>query len=650
MKKTIRLSFVGALLVTTLQAEQNSITLAPLEVVSTAIKTDELRSSDAVEVYTQQDIEKSHVQNIYEFLNKESSVTTLPSYGNKFTQKLDMRGFGYENGYQNIVVKVNGRKLNNVDMVPQLLSSISPNQIERIEIIKGSGIVEAGDGANAGVINIVLKESNQKEIGIYVGSYNTFDGNFYIGHSDDTLSLNISGEAQKNGGIRHIDDDGEKDSSKFSNFAFDMTYAPIEALELRLNAQTSDIDTWYAGSLTKEEYEDDIFQKGEKNYGATRQFYTSDVIGTGVSYFINDTLSINADFNHEYKTSEYPAYSFAARYIYNAYNANIHYDTDTLDIVAGIDGFDGDRRNGSITSKENLAGYVLAKYKLKQHSFKAGYRYEKVSYEYDPQAGSSLNDDEYLNGVELGYNYALDNEMSFFASYERSYQAPDIDRFFATTYPPPDYTPVVSFNGFISPSKAHNYTVGYNYITKQNKLKLSLYYIDLSDEIYYFKDPSGFGSKNTNIDESSKYGIDIYEKYLVNENFDLMFNYTYVMAKIDKEIQNGYDFGGNELPGVSNHNLKATLNYMPNKQTTLSLTQVYRSKAYAANDFGNDFSQKQDAYYSTDISLSYVEKKWELFAKVNNIFNQKNGIWIADDKIYPLNYTTTAYAGLKLKY
>jgi iron complex outermembrane receptor protein len=646
--KKITLSLIGASILVNLHA--NEVVLKPLEVVSTAIKTDELRATDAIEVYTQKDIEKSHAKDIYEFLNKETSVITLPSYGNSFTQKIDLRGYGYENGYQNIVIKVNGRKLNNVDMVPQLLSSISPNQVERIEIIKSSGIVEAGDGANGGVINIITKESNEVTIGAYAGIYNTFDGNFYAGHSDDKLSISVSGEAQKNGGIRNIDDNGNKDSSKYSNFAFEMSYIPIDEIELRLNAQTSNIDTWYAGSLTKQEYDENIYQKGDSNYGATNQLYTSDVVGGGVSYYINDKLSINGDFSHEYKTSEYPAFSYMAKYVYNSYNVNLAYEDSALKIKVGLDGFNGDRRQTSnVTSKDNLAGYMLAEYRVGNNSFKAGYRYEKVSYEYSPTNEASLDDDESLSGIEVGYNYTLNNEQSLFINYSHSYQAPDIDRFFATTYPPPNYTPVVNFNGFINPQKANNYTLGYNYITKSNKLKLAIWYIDLKDEIYYHK-TSAYAGVNTNIDQSYKYGFDLYDKYIVNQEFNLMLNYNYVMAKIDKEVDNGVDFSGKELPGVSNHNVKAVLNYLPNKNTTFSLTQVYRSKAYAANDFANNFSQKQDAYYSTDISATYAKKTWEVFAKVNNIFNQKNGIWIKDDTIYPVNYTTTAYVGLKLKY
>ena len=646
MHKNIKLSLVAVALFSSLHADETkTIELKPLTVTSTAIKTDELKSTDAVEVYTQKDIEKSHAKDIYEFLNKETSVISMPSYGNPFSQKLDMRGYGIGDGYQNIVIKVNGRKLNNVDMVPQLLSSISPSSIERIEIIKSSGVVEGGDGANAGVINIVTKKSNDKEISFYGGIYNTFDGSFYVGHKDDKLSFNVNGEAQKNGGIREIDSDGNRAENKFSNFGFDLAYAPIDELELRLNGLTSDMDVIYAGSLTEDEYKDNVYQKGNSNWGSTHQKFSSDVIGAGASYFINDNFSLNGDFSHEFKTSEYlGAWPSKFKYIYNSYNINALYEIGGFDIKVGLDGFNGKRdASTTSTSKDNIAGFISANYTLGKNNFKAGYRYEEVAYTNDPNSGSVLKDTHHLNGVELGYNYQLNQEMSLFVNYSKSYQAPDIDRFFSTPWGQPTV-----FNGFIDPSKANNYNIGYNYITKQNKLKVSAYYIDLKDEIYYYNH-NGV-SKNTNIDKSHKYGLDLYDKYIINQQFNVMLNYNYVQAIIDDEEENGDDYSGNKLPGVSDHNIKATLSYLPTPHATISLTQVWRSEAYAANDFNNDFDQKQDAYNSTDISATYATKGWEIFAKVNNLFNQKNGLWISDDKIYPVNFTTTAMAGFKLKY
>ena len=40
----------------------------------------------------------------------------------------------------------------------------------------------------------------------------------------------------------------------------------------------------------------------------------------------------------------------------------------------------------------------------------------------------------------------------------------------------------------------------------------------------------------------------------------------------------------------------------------------------------------------------------EIFAKIENIFNKTNGLWLRDDVIYPMNFETTYYAGMKVKF
>lgn len=118
---------------------------------------------------------------------------------------------------------------------------------------------------------------------------------------------------------------------------------------------------------------------------------------------------------------------------------------------------------------------MLKKFNFNQHSFKAGYRYENVSYAYSDIA-QNLKDDNALNGVELGYNYMLDTQKSIFFNYAHAYQAPDVDRFFSYGG---------AFNGFINPMTSDSFTLGYNHITAVNKFKISAYYVDLTDEINY---------------------------------------------------------------------------------------------------------------------------------------------------------------------
>lgn len=635
MKKKILLS----LLASTILVAQN-IELEPLSITSTAIKTDELKSTDAVEVYTVQEIEKAHVQNIYEFLNQQTSVITMPSYGNPFSQKLDMRGYGIGDGYQNIVITIDGRKINNIDMVAPLLSAISPASIERLEIIKSSGIVVGGDGANAGVINITTKKNSAKEITVYMGTHGTADGSFYLGHSDKKFSVSASGEAQKSDGVRNINTNGDKDENSLASGTLNLSYSPIEELELRAGASFARTDVIYAGYLSLNKYNNDIKQSVGS---AKQQQYDTDAINAGISYYISDKLSLNIDGykekKHSFYKNLYSSYRSLADYEYDSFKSSVEYIDNFISITAGIDGFNGERTAyGNETAKENIAGFVMSNFAFENHSIKAGARVEEVSYKYEDTT-TSLQDDHSLYGAELGYNYTFDKEKSVFINYAHAYQAPDIDRFFSYG----------AFNGFIDPMKTDSFTLGFNYIKPNNKLKISLFYIDLQDEIYYYADPAWTNSRNTNIDKSHKYGLDVYDKWLVADEFNVALNYNYVQAKIDEEVENGEDYSGNDLPGVSDHNIKATLSYLPNKNTTLALTQVYRSEAYAANDFNNNFAQKQEAYKSTDISITYTKDSLELFAKINNLFNQKNGLWIKDDAIYPLNFTTTAIAGFKLK-
>ncbi|CAI6166530.1 MAG: Vitamin B12 transporter BtuB [uncultured Sulfurimonas sp.] len=661
MKNAIKLSILSCALLSQLQA--NEITLKPFKVTSTAIKTDELKSTDAVEVYTQEDIEKAHVRNIYEFLNEQTSVSSAPNYGNPFTQQIDIHGYGSSNGHQNIIITIDGRKINNIDLVPQLLSSIAPSSIKKIEIIKSSGIVIGGDGANAGMINIITKQDDAQEVSFYMGTYGLADGSFYVGHKTDTLSISVTGEAQKSDGIRKIDTSDNKDANSQGVGSFHLAYTPTENLELRAGASFSKSSVIYAGALTKAQYDEDPTQMG--NATSNKQAYDTRVLEAGVSYFISDEMAIKLDAANERKTSNYDSlytnanvYNARADYVYNSAKISFEYDSDVLSLVTGVDIFNGERdsssysdfgfgasTNVSKTSKNNIAAFLMSRFNFGSSSIKAGIRHEQVSYEYS-ETGKNLQSDHSLNGAELGYNYTLDNEKSLFVNYAHAYQAPDIDRFFSVLYPAPSFAPIVGFNEFIEPMISDTITLGYNQISSTNKFKISIYYVALENEIYL--EPVSF--KNTNLDKSYKYGLDLYDKYIITSKFNIAVNYNYVQAIIDEEKEGVNDYSGKKLPGVSDHTLKAVLSYLANKNTSVNLSHVFRSEAYAANDFNNNFSQKQDATNSTNISATYAKDNWEIFAKINNLFDQKNGLWIRDDAIYPINFTTTALAGFKLKY
>lgn len=655
MHKTVLSLTAAAAIGTVLQAD--SVLLESLTVTSTPLQSSELTAPEAVEIYTASDIGRAHVQSLYEFLGQQSSLITMPSYGNPATQKLDLHGYGIGNGYQNIVITLDGRRLNNVDMVPQLLSAISPTDIARIEIIKGGGIVEGGDGANAGVINIITKQGGGSSVTLYGGAYDTYSGAFHTSNSGARYSVSASGELYRTGGTRHINALQERDTQRLGNGALDLTLTPTETLELRLGVQTSRNDLNYGGPMTLQEYNADPAQPGSGyGYGAapSHQKYDSDTVSAGLTYEIGEQWSLNLDAFEERKKSDFVTYGSVFHYDYLSLNAAAEYREGGFDFVFGGNLFDGTRDSGgnsyalaNETTKNNAALYAMAQYRTGAHTLKAGYRFEQVTYDYS-DVNTSLDKAKELHGVELGYNYRIDAERSLFVNYAHAYQAPDLDRFFVADY---STSPATSaFNGFIEPMTSDTVTVGYTALTATNKLKLSAYYTALENEIYYYSDPGYIASANTNIDRSHKYGLDLYDAFVVDPTLNFAVNYNYVQAIIDRETHNGEAFDGKTLPGVSNHNLKLLVNYLPTEQTTVTLAYTLRSDAYAMDDFGNRFSQKQESYESADLAFTYEQDSYTLFAKINNILNRANGLWIQEDAIYPVNFTTTAIAGLTLKY
>lgn len=644
MQKKISTSLVASILIATTNLF-SAQSLEPITVTSSLIKSDEKSATFATEIYTKEDIQNSKSKDIYDFLSSQTSVNVSPNYGNTFSQKIDLRGYGIGDGYQNIVVLVNGRRMNNIDMSTQLLSSIPLESVEKIEILKGTGSVAYGDGANAGVINIITNSKNDNYIKSYVGNNGTKNGTVSFGQSFEKVILNgYTDYTSTDGSIS--DSLNEKDENYNKNKKINVTYFPTDDLELNLSRSYSNMDTKYANSISYDNYKNNI----NSTSSFTEQYFRSYVTSAGTKYYINNRLSLDVDYNDENKLSKYSS-GWESNYDYKSYATKLNYNHDNLKMIVGVDGFEGNRiGSDNTTTKNNEAIFVSGEYNISDNlKVSSGVRRENVEYKYEPVASETLKNDTYLDAYDLGINYQLDDISSVFANYNKSFQAPDIDRFFASTWVNNGgiWTSTTAFNGFIEPAKVNNYTIGYNNILKNNKFKLSLFRANLNDEIYYYK--AGYVTRNTNIDESHKYGTELFDKYLINDNLYTSANYSYIIAKIDEENEANGAYNGKDLPGVSKHNITVNLGYKINNINTV-LSHTYRSSTYAANDFNNSFSQKQEAYNSTDLGTSYTYQNIELFAKIQNLLNEDNGLWIKDNAIYPVNFERTYYAGMKVKF
>ncbi len=625
-------------------AETKANNLEPVVVTANRIDLLDTEAPYATEIYTWDQIQKTGSTNIYDFLGRHTSMMVTPGSGNPFAQKIDMRGFGVGDGYQNIIVTIDGRRMNNIDMQPQLLTSIPLINIERIEIIKGSGSVAQGDGATAGTLNIVTRKRSGGSASVFAGSQGKLASSVNLGVVKDKYALNLSADNASYDGFRDANSKGQKDASTANNLKADLQVFPTEILELRVGAAVTRIDTAYGSPMTKAEFNAKPEQMTYPSWGGEDDAFTlqrleSDVLSLGASVNLTDTLTLAVDHAREDKMSQYKG-SKGADYEYNSTDLSLKYTANGFSLIAGAQAFDGERDAfGSETTKDNLGAFLQSQYKFGSSLVSVGVRHEKVTYEYKPTTGTQLKDDHKLTAWDVGFNQQFSKAVSGFINLNQAFQAPDIDRFFKFGG---------GFNDFIEPAETKTINLGVNHVQENNKLKATAFYTQLENEIYYYN--VSFADKNTNIDKSYKYGVEVQDKFKLTSQLSGSVNYTWLKAIIDKENEAAGAYNGKDLPGVSEHNISLSLDYAITDKSTVMLTQVWRSKAYAAEDFANNFSQKQKAYNLTNLGYSHKLEQVTLFAQVDNVFDKANGIWVKDDAIYPVNFTRTWQLGARLDF
>ena len=648
MSKFAIASLIGLLFSSCAFAEETNIETEDVIVTATRFEHRDTETTYASEVYTREMIDASGATTLYEYLSQHTSINILPSFGNKATPLIDMRGYGTENGNQNIVVTLDGQRLNNVDLSPQLIGAIPLGNIDRIEITKGSGSVLFGDGAMAGTIQIYTKPKTGVSVNALAGNFGQLSGFFNAGISQEYFDLSASAAHDSNNGFSEKDITGKKDSSDNDAQRVQLKLKPSDSLRFNLEGTNARIDTRYIGPLTLEEFKANPRQNGGNEYN--HQLLKTDLWRIGGEYDITPRLKISANHAQENKTSDFISpFPSLFDYDYTFDDLALQYQGEAFNILLGIQIFDGSRSDaGSAfapaneTSKDSIGYFAQTEYHFDAFTLSAGARHDKVKYKYAPAGSNSLKDSLDLEAWDVGLNYQINTEASLFTNYNRAFQAPDIDRFFTGVFGGPSV-----FNGFIKPALSTTLTAGLNHVVANNRFKLTAFYSGLHDEIYLFSDPTNFVFINTNIDRSHKLGLELQDYWRISDKLSSSLIYTFTRAVIDKEDRGGGAFNGKDLPGVPEHGVTASLNYNPWKNANLNLSHTWRSSTFAINDFANDFAQRQISYNSTDVSLSYQYKNMNWFTSINNIFEHKNALFVQDNAIYPVDFSRTWRVGMR---
>lgn len=616
-------------------------TLAPVIVSANGTPTRDSDATYASEVHDRAAIDASGAVSLYDYLAKHTTLNVL-SGGNQNAPLTDMRGYGLETGYQNMVIVVDGYRLNNIDQTSAYLGGIALDSVERIEVSKGSGSVLFGDGAMSGVLNIRTRNRTGASFSAMTGSRGAQALNVSAGYAHELFDVSLDASNTRQASLSAVDTKGVNDGSNNRSERANLTLKPMSGLKLLLGASEARVDTRYPAALTPSQFNTAPGASWGKTYN--HQVYDSSQWRAGLEYEFVPGWTARYMHNEEDKRSRFIAPSlYSYDYNHSSDDVSLAYRSASFDLTAGLQRFNGKRTaSNNLTSKDSDAAYVQGNLRLGAWAFSAGLRQDRVKYVYTPTTGASNRGAHNLSARDLGANYRFNEQLSAFVNYNQAYQAPDIDRFF-------DFGG--SFNGLIDPAKVKTVTAGVNHDLPNNRLRVAVFRSNLDNEIYY----NPVSGANTNLKKSHKYGLELSERWQASDSLALSAKYTFTKAVIDTQSASGTSYNGKEVPGVPRNTVVLGIDYKPWAGGALNVAHTWRDSAYAISNFANDDSlHRQSIYSSTSLAFRQRWKNIEGFVGIDNLFDRQNGQWVYANyttepvNVYPVDFRRTARVGIKV--
>ncbi len=634
-----------------------NLTLDPLTVISTRLDDEIVSTPKNVTIITSEQIEASPAQTIPELLSLEAGILSRSFFGNSAARStIDIRGFG-ANSTQNTLILLDGRRLNDIDQSSINYAAIPIHNIERIEIVRGSGGVLYGDGAVGGAINIITKRAQAGEkSGATKASY----GSYATSQAEGTLALGT-----KNYGINiaanYIDSNGYRNNNKLiqRNIQADIR-RDISNGELFIKTGASNQDLGLPGNRQVSPTTNVNLLVTDRQGASTPKDFAkeeSHFITLGGLQQINDNVEAILDFGYRFKNqnaffdqSGFPS-SLDSDFDIWSITPRLNIDTELSKlnhhITVGADiyyhNYDSNRSPTLATSdnpihklgvdQKTFALYFNNLIDITNSThFEFGARVQHVSINAVDELNTSAPG---VNGFEtkaadvaqnnteemynIGVRHQITNNTSVFSSVGRSVRFGNVD----------DIYDGFSKFTFLKPQIAIHFDLGVSFNSEKLSASVSAYLMDLKNEIHFNAAASTFGT-NVNLDPTQREGIETTIELMPFDVVSIRGNYAYLVSEFDEGI-----LAGNEVPLIPKHTGSVSASWNVNSMVTVTSIWRYVGEKRFDNDQNNNFGQKIPDYDVLDLKLKGHYHGWAADVSFNNLLDEK-----AFD--YAVRSTTTA--------
>ncbi|WP_339427967.1 MULTISPECIES: TonB-dependent receptor domain-containing protein [unclassified Pseudomonas] len=428
-------------------------------------------SSAANSVFTRDDIERLQPTSLTDLLSRVPGVQIAPTGGRGSLPGIYIRG---TKSAQSLVL-VDGQRIANSTSGDSGLQYLNVDQIERVEVLRGSRSVIYGSDAIGGVIQVFTRRNTgqglQPRLKFGFGSNQTWERSLGLSGGDEHTRFNLGASLDETSGINSthtsFPSDGDHDAYRNQSLSLNLSHSFSDELEAGFNL---------LDNRGKSEY-DNSFGRYDVATGQTlgQKPYTDYTVSSASGYVdarLNERWQSRLELGHsENRDTKRDTLSDDFS-VFNTYRDSVNWQNDlTLNdqnsLILGGDWYE-DRFHGSTTftenSRRNRAAFVQHRFHGEWFSTELGIRRDQ-----NQQFGGQ---NSWSGTVTVPVN--PDNDVLL--SYSEGFRAPTFNDLY---YPDTKYS-----NPNLQPETSKSYALQWrSQLSDSTRLEASLYRTDLSDAI-----------------------------------------------------------------------------------------------------------------------------------------------------------------------
>ena len=614
MKKKIFV--VAAVLIGShLLAQEDTTSKTMDEVVITANKFPQKESGTGkvVTIVTKEQIEKSGGKDLSQLLNEQTGIIINGATSNQGTYK-SLYVLGATSAYT--LILLDGVPLNDPTGVGGTfdIRLLSLDNIERIEILKGSQSTLYGSNAVAGVVNIISKKpvSNKPSLNglLTYGTYNSFKGSANVSQKTKFFEYDVNYAYNSTDGISEA-----KDTT--GDAGFDKDGFKQHAIQAVLGINITDkfkLSPYYRFTEFKGGYDADAFIDAPNHY-------TASLVNTGLTgHYIYKSGTVHFNYGYDFTKRDYQSqfgdFNTKGKF-HQAEGYTDHRFNDNVRLVAGLN-YQSYRIDAPDTTKSIVSPYASLILKSNKGL--------------NAEIGGRFNHhNQYGNNFTYSFNpsYLIQEQLKLFVNITSGFRAPSISELFGP----------FGSNPNLKPEKSTTQEAGLQAMFLDKKLELTItgFNRNINDVIIY--GANGYENR----DKQHDYGAELEARYSFNERLSIKINYAYVDGKITQKISSK-DTSYYNLIRRPKNNAHLFLNYQASKNffisSSLQITGKRTDTYYDPISFlPSEVGLEAYTLWNLYAEYSFSKKRLTVFVDAKNLTNNKKYYEIYGYSVQGFNIT-----------